>query len=280
MRRARGVALLLVLWLIMLLASLLAAFAFTARIERLQERSASRGLIAEQAARAGMEYALTRVQGSDPARLWRPDGRSYHWAFAGAQVELRLSDESGKVDLNAADLELLARLFEALGGDRAQAGALAAAIVDWRDGDDLTQVQGGAEDPQYAEADLPYGAKDAPFETVAEVEQVLGMSRELFARASPFLTVHSAQARPDPRYASAEVLRALGLDAKAILAQRMDPAAQAALSGGGGTYSIDSRARLADGRQAVLRAVVRLGGSRVPGSTYTVLQWDQGAMPR
>ena len=52
------------------------------------------------------------------------------------------------------------------------------------------------------------------------------------------------------------------------------------VGGGSGTYSIDSRARLADGRQAVLRAVVRAGGGGLPGSAYMPLQWEEGATPR
>ena len=48
--------------------------------------------------------------------------------------------------------------------------------MDWRDQDSLTQPAGGAEDDDYAAAAWP-GGKDAPFETVAELEQVMGMAR-------------------------------------------------------------------------------------------------------
>ena len=59
--RHRGAALLLVMWLIALLASLIGAFALTARIERLQERVLSRGAIAGQAARAALDPRRTRL---------------------------------------------------------------------------------------------------------------------------------------------------------------------------------------------------------------------------
>ena len=49
---------------------------------------------------------------------------------------------------------------------------MAAAIVDWRDADPLTQPSGGGEDGDYAAANLPYGAKDAEFKSVAELQQV------------------------------------------------------------------------------------------------------------
>lgn len=279
--RCRGIALLLVMWLTMLLAAVVGAFALTAQMEKLQGRTLSRGVVAEQAARAGLEYALTRITATDPQLQWQPDGRPYDWSFGGADVRIRIVDESGKVDLNAADMALLTRLFLVSGVEQGRAAALAGAIADWRDIDSLTQPQGGAEDPDYASAGLPWGAKDAPFDTVAEVEQVLGMTPAIYARVAPLLTVYSGQMRPDPRFASAEVLRAMGIDPTPIIAARnasgLLPDQPALLGAGSGTYSIDSRARLFDGRQAVLRVVLRAGISTVPGSAYTALRWEHGA---
>lgn len=284
MRRARGAALLLVMWLIALLAALVGAFAFSARIEHLQGTTLSRGVVADQAARAGMEYAMTRLVETDANIAWIPDGRTYEWPFEGATVVLRIVDETGKVDLNAAEVPLLAALLRSAGAERGQANQVAGAIVDWRDEDILSQPGGGAEDPQYAEAGLPYGAKDAPFETVAEVQQVLGMTPALYAKLEPHLTVHSGQAQPDERFADPVVLAAMGLDPATFLAQRERGGATGAdgsfLGGGSGTYSIDSRARLSDRREAVLRVVVRAGGSGVPGSAYTPLRWEEGASAR
>src|SRR3546814_9206840 len=91
---------------------------------------------------------------------------------------------------------------------------------------------------------IAWGAKDAQFDTVAEVEQVLGMTPAIYARVAPLLTVYSGQARPDPNFASGEVLQALGEDPMPILARRKArvPSPEDAFLGGGrGTYSIDSR---------------------------------------
>lgn len=284
MKRQRGAALLLVLWLIALLTALIGAFALTARVEALQGRILSGGARAQELARAGVEYSLVRLADAEPTTRWLPDGRSYRWSYAGGEVELQIVDETGKVDLNQAGQPLLTALMQTQGVDREQAGRIASAIVDWRDADPLTQVGGGAEDPDYAAAGRPYGAKDAPFETVAEVEQVLGMTPELYARLEPYLTLYSGRGEPDPTYAQAPVLTAMGLDAATYLAQRKSPvpgAGAAQLVGGGsGTYSIDSRARLDDGRVAVLRTVVRAGSGSVPGSAYTALRWQEGTAPQ
>lgn len=283
-RRARGAALVLVLWLTMLLATLIVAFALTAGVESMQGKLLSRGAAAQELARAGVEYALVRVADQDPASRWLPDGRLYLWRYAGNDLAIRIVDETGKVDLNQADAPLLAALLRAEGSDPQQADRLAGAIVDWRDSDPLTHAAGGAEDPDYAAAGLPYGAKDAPFESVAEVEQVLGMTPELYARLLPSLTLFSGRPQPDPNYAQAPVLVALGLNPAEYEARRRGSvpgiAGQALVGGGSGTYSIESHVRTTEGREATLRTVVRAGGGPVPGSAYTTLRWEEAAAPR
>jgi general secretion pathway protein K len=51
------------------------------------------------------------------------------------------------VDLNQAAQPLLSALMQNLGTERDRAEQVSAAILDWRDADLLTQVNGGAEDP-------------------------------------------------------------------------------------------------------------------------------------
>ncbi len=291
-RPVRGAALLLVLWLIALLTALVGAFALMARTEGLQGRALVGGAVGGSAARAGIEYALVRVASNDPRVQWRPDGRPYRWRYGDADVTVRIVDEDGKVDLNQADAALLTGLMQAVGLERGRAERVAGAILDWRDPDPLTQPSGGAEDPDYASADRPYGAKDADFESVGELLQVLGVTAQDHALLAPHLTVYTGRARPEPAYASGPVLTAMGMDGDRIIRQReaWNPATGQPLPGvpgaenlqafGSGTYSIESQARLRDGRIAALRVVVRTGGSAVPGMAYTPLRWEEGTSPR
>lgn len=293
-RRSRGAALLLVLWVIALLTALIGAFALSARTENLQGRVLVRGLVAQNAARAGLEYAMTRVAMTDTKLQWQPDGRPNPWRFGEAKLEIKIVDENGKVDLNQGDFALLTALIQGVGGmEQGEAARLAAAILDWRDADTLTQPAGGAEDADYASAGRPYGAKDAEFESVAELEQVLGMTPALYAKIEPLVTVYSGRTRPEPAFAAKEVLDAMGMNGAQLVEQRRRTPPGSQLTGaqvGGelaglvgersGTYSIDSHARLADGRESVLRVVVRAGGSSVPGMAYTPLRWEEGASSR
>jgi general secretion pathway protein K len=291
-RYARGAALMLVLWLVALLTALVGAFALMARTEGLQGRAVVGGVVGGSAARAGVEYALVRVASTDPRVQWRPDGRPYAWRYDGADVTVRIVDEDAKIDLNQSDVALLTGLAQAVGIERDRAERIAGAILDWRDPDPLTQPSGGAEDPDYASAGRPWGAKDAEFESVAELLQVLGVTAGDYARLAPHVTAFTGRARPEPAYASAAVLTALGLDGDALVRRReaWDPGRGQPLPGvpgaeslqayGSGTYSIESQARLRDGRVAALRVVVRSGGSAVPGMSYTPLRWEEGISPR
>ena len=75
----------------------------------------------------------------------------------------------------------------------------------------------------------------------------------------------------------------MGLDATAVLAQLYATGVTRSyelVGTGSCTYSIESRARLAYGREASLLTVVSAGASPVPGSAYTLLRWEEGAAPQ
>jgi general secretion pathway protein K len=286
MKLQRGAALLLVLWLIVLMIGVVGVFALGARTEALQGRTLARGTAARYAAEAGVEVAALHLQGADGDARWVPDGRAIDFGYAGHQVQVRVVDESAKIDLNVAPPELLVGLMQALGVDFERARRISGAIQDWRDGDDLLNAEGGAEDPTYAAAKLPYGAKDRPFETLSELRLVLGMDPVLFEKMRPHLTVWSGLARPNPAFASQAVLQAMGMgaeEAAGAVAQRQPPPGAApgepggvAVAQGSGTYSISSRATRPDGTRVQIQAAIRIGGGGGFGQLYLPLSWRVG----
>ena len=292
MKTQRGVAFVLVLWLLALLTILLGSFALIASTEGLQARHLFETTEARYAAEAGVNRAVYQLAIPDPTQRWIPDGRKYELEFERAKLAIEITDETGRIDLNAADTLTLANLFLAHGLAQDEADRLAAAIMDWRDTDDLVSPN-GAEDPDYEAADLDYGAKDAPFDTVSEVQQVLGMTYDLYLRLQPSLTIYSGQPTPNPAFAPMEVLRILpGMNedlARQIIEARhaWDPTSGAPppmlpdgtplmASGGSGTYSIAARATLPNGAWTSLEATVRLGGTGVSGLAYSVLRLQDG----
>jgi general secretion pathway protein K len=283
--RQHGAALLLVLWIIVLLTGIITVFALGARTESLQGRTLARGAGARYAAESGVEVAAFHMQGAGGDSRWVPDGRANDFSFAGHRLRVRVVDESAKVDLNVAAPDLLVGLLQAVDVDLERARRLSGAIQDWRDGDDLLNAEGGAEDPQYVAAKLPYGAKDRPFETLSELRLVLGMDPALFAKLRPHLTVYSGLARPNPAFASKQVLEALGLNEEQVaqtLGQRepAPPGAEAAttptVAQGTGTYSISSLATRPDGTRVQVQAAIRIGGGGGFGQLYLPLSWRVG----
>ncbi|MFL6603248.1 MAG: hypothetical protein ACJ8R9_18240, partial [Steroidobacteraceae bacterium] len=73
---------------------------------------------------------------------------------------------------NTADDDLLFAFFMANGWTESGARTLVARIADWRDPDD-TPRSGGAELAEYLAANKRYGPRNAPFEDVEELRQVL-----------------------------------------------------------------------------------------------------------
>ena len=298
---ARGIALIVVLWGVTLLAVVAASFTTTTRTEtklarNLLDNAKARALADAGAQRAvlallnpqsdGMEDLLPAGEGN-----WWLDGVPRRFRFGDGEVWVSVQDEGGKIDLNRAPDDLLRGLFRSVGLDEDKANALVDAIADFRDADDLRRLN-GAEDDDYRAAGLPWGAKDRPFEAVEELERVFGMTPRLYRAVASFLTVHSARGKIDLMSAPREVLLAVpGVDAgevDALLAARAaieGPIGREPLpllTGARGYFSMSGRrvftvraeAHTESGAVFVREAVVRL--TRDPAKPFRFLAWRQG----
>ena len=261
----RGIALIAVLWLLVLLAGLALAIASRTR----SETQLVAALSGEAEARALAEGAVFRAI----ERLLEPSTTSgaavtgYERRVEdkdGVRIDVEIRDECGKVDLNTGR----ARLIEGLLGQHApteDAFAITQAILDWRDPDSQRRPQ-GAEDNDYRALGRRSGARDGPFETVAELVQVKGMTPALLDRVAPDLTVDCLKAGVEPLAASPAVLAAVpGLAPPGIAAfldrraawQANPQAGQPPVLAGAGDYAEDSEADAFG-----LRATVTLPGGR------------------
>lgn len=289
-RRARGIALIIVLWLTIMLTVIAAGFAFAMRSEAQAARNAlslGQARAAADGAVERMAYELSRPR--FPAS-WASDGVPHAWRDGDTEVFAAAVDESAKIDVNAAPETLLRGLFEHVAGaDGATAAKLADAVQDWRDPDD-TRRPNGAEAADYLAAGLLQKPSNMGFETVMEVARVMGVTPAIFARIAPSLTVHSRQPGINAQTASRDVLLALpGATPEAVdayLAQRADaraaklpvppfPPASGFAAGAVPVWRIRAEARIADGVTFAREAVVRPSGdARRPLLT---LSWQEGA---
>ncbi|PPQ35368.1 type II secretion system minor pseudopilin [Rhodopila globiformis] len=143
--------------------------------------------VLQAAADGAVARAMFALQAAhDPA--FRPDGVARMVRIGQTPVLLRISNEYDRVNLNTASVALLRALLIATGLEPARAGALAGSIVAWRSAGMAAQ-RAGATAPDYQEAGLGYVPPGAPFESVDELRDVLGMTPALFARLEPHVTV-------------------------------------------------------------------------------------------
>ncbi len=286
----QGIALVLVLWVLLLLTIITGSFALMARMDRLEAHALLSGTQARLSAESAINLAVLALRDPDDETRMLADGRLYETEIDGVHLEVSATDERGKVDINATDELTLANLFTGHGMELEDAELLAAAVMDWRDEDELERVN-GAEEDAYLAAGLEMGPANRSFMMTEELLQVIGMEYELYRLLEPGITVFSRVAEPDPAYAPVEALMALPDitydEAVNFVQERNSQLPGESLGtelpngvvvmeqGRGVTYSIQARATMPNGVWEQLQATIRLGGNR-SGSPYRILRWREG----
>ena len=210
-RRERGWALISVLWTTAMLAMMAAATQdLTVTSVRAERRALTRAHL-ENDLDAATIRAILALDDARPGDRWRIDGVPYRFTFDSVVMTVSIQDEDGKFDLNECDDDTIEPLFESVGLDQKTATVLADRIVEWRteaNSDDTHTLHGGT-DADYAAARLPWRPRHDDFQSVAEVQLVLGMTPALYDKVRPALTVYSRNDSPDEDVAPTIVLNAL-----------------------------------------------------------------------
>jgi len=289
-RGQRGVALILVIWVVTLLLVIAGSFLYAMRTEAQAARNASLVARGDAIAQAAVSRALIELfkppGGPD---VWPRDGMPREWGFEGVVVQVRLSDESAKIDINTANNELLKGLFRSAGATEEEVASLLDAVLDWRDQDSLKRPY-GAEEPEYAQAGLKAKPANRPFQSTEELQLVLGVRPEIYQRIAPMITVFSRQSGVNVHLASRSVLLAIpGVTAEqvdAFLAERDAARAERRIppilpsAGAYATYSQSSAitvradVRLDEGI-TVSREAVAMITPQYARRPYTFLAWRE-----
>jgi general secretion pathway protein K len=290
----RGIALISVLWITGLLAVMAASFASSTRTEARLAHNHTEAAKAEALADAGVYMAVFNLLDFDPETAWGAGETVYAFSLGEGDVQVRIDDEDGKIDLNGAPLRLLTGLFVALGLPEEDAQLVADRIGDFRDEDSEPEPL-GAEDEAYFGAGLAQGAADRPFATESELLRVLGMTQSLYEQVRPYVTVYSGAQGFDPTRAPRPVLEALpGIPPPAVEAlltagREVDPFSaieDQALLADLEEYIVPSRelvftiralGRTSGGGRFLRHAVIELGSSG--DQPFLVYVWSRGTLP-
>lgn len=239
----RGVALMVVMWVLVLLMALATEFAFSMKGEVNTTRNFKEDVEAYHLAKAGVHLAMAEVLASAQFHASLPDiglvtgippapnttaqeETPEEEKHAYRSVERRniplgrgtitysIEDENSKIPINKTTRETLVKVLTAAGmeiGERRD--TVADSILDWIDADKNHRLN-GAESDFYENLTPPYSAKNAPIENLDELLLIKGVDKELLygtdelTGLDQFFTVYNVKVI-NPNTASPEVLSAI-----------------------------------------------------------------------
>ena len=203
--RRDGFIIIAVLWIVVALASLAATYATfvgnaVGSVAINDDRLRSETLMTAAVELAA--YRMTLTPNAAPV-----SSGTFRFRLGGAEVLVRYTPESARIDLNAAQKPLLAGMFRALGAEPEAAGSFADRIIAWR-----SPQRGNAdseETSRYRAAGLGYGPRQGPFAHADELWLVAGIPDSLKRQAFNLVTVYSGQPNVDIAEAVPAVIAAL-----------------------------------------------------------------------
>jgi general secretion pathway protein K len=250
-----GLALVMVLWLVMLLGIIASGHIYNAHIESRLAAAHIQTAKARASVEAGLNIAILKI-------LTTNDD---------TEILIAIRDATGLIDLNAASADLFQNLLTALAIDTDQQKRIIAAILDWRDGDNLTHLD-GAEDSDYLSSGLRWTPRDGAFSSVEELSYVMGITQRLFNDMAPFVTVYSEQAGINFEFTAPFLINAMqGQNITPAAARLSQGNNQSIIDAGSGTYHIYVSSANDEGTGASAEAVIRV--SENGDKPFRVLYW-------
>ena len=267
-RRDDGVILLAVLWLALFLAVAMGSMATLAQKARFRSETEERRAQMEALADGALTLVAMRLANGDAETIEATrSGDPVHFTLFAAAVRAQIVPEGDKVDLNAADHAALTELFSDVGSDAATASAQAAAVLDFRDNNDLRRAS-GAEALRYRAAGLSHGPRNGRFADVGELALVYGVDALTAEKAARRATVFGGRA----------TARRASLARRLSRRATVDPTAPTRVMSSGEPseasgvfYTIDILAVGADGARGLVSAIIAIR----PGATppFAVHDW-------
>lgn len=278
-RQDQGFILIVVIWVAALLALVASTFSRSVqthiRATATLLDSAEAELAADAAVNLAIHDLLSYRQGARTRRRFAIDGTVTACAIEGQpNVSIAIQDAGGKVDLNTASEELLKALIAGAGAESEAAARAAAAIVDFRDGDD-NRSPGGAEARDYEEAGRLNGPKNGPFEAVEELGQVLGLEPQVLPLLAQHVTIYSGSSGLDPAAVAPGLADLVARGQSGLSLQIAGPLpGQFAVPSGQKTFVVQAEAQTRAGAVFVREAIVEMPASRL--GIHRIKSWRRG----
>jgi general secretion pathway protein K len=196
-RNRRGVALIMVLWVITILSVIVLEFCFAMRTEVNITKNFKEEMQLYAMAEGGVQRAIAELIFKHDPRIqqmrktlkseeippekkeWVTDGRLYSLSSDLGVNELRIMGEAGKVNINAVSEKTLRNIIKQLGLEGETRDIVVDSILDWRDPNDFQRLN-GAENDYYQSLKEPYNCKNGNLDSIEELLLVRGVTPDLF----------------------------------------------------------------------------------------------------
>ncbi len=183
----RGIALIIVMVVIIVLAILAGGFAYSMKVETTLARNATFDTELEWMGRSGIELARYVLAQSGLGPAGQYDSLKHKWAGGPGEtndpiseiplesfplgrgtVSVKITDLDRKFNINSADDVILRQALTLVGVDAGVFPTIVDSILDWRDPDDDTHLS-GTESMYYQTLAPPYFAKNGPIDDLTEL---------------------------------------------------------------------------------------------------------------
>ncbi|HXI70644.1 MAG TPA: general secretion pathway protein GspK [Verrucomicrobiae bacterium] len=196
---SRGVALIMVMIAVAVFTALAAALAFSMKVETKLARTADDEQQLLWLGRSGVEYArwilsqhpvserydsLNQIWAGGPGSAGETNSAltgisMTDYPVGDGTISIKIIDLERKVNVNTANSVELQQVLTVMGVNADDISVVSDSILDWRDTDDAPHVA-GAESDYYQGLNPPYYAKNAPFDNLAELLLVKGVTPEMY----------------------------------------------------------------------------------------------------
>lgn len=198
-KRNDGIALIIVMMVILVLGALAGKFAYSMKVETTLARNANNGSEMEWLGRSGVELGryVLGIHMTIPnegtydslCQKWAGGPLGTNEALANISLEnvelgrgrfsIKIIDLERKLNINLADQVILQRGLDVLTVDYSEQGKIVDSILDWRDTDDYTLLN-GTESEYYETLDPPYYAKNGPLDDLSELLLIRYITPEMY----------------------------------------------------------------------------------------------------
>lgn len=233
-----GAALIVVMWILVIVSLIVSSFAFEMKLESQLTAARRKRMKADQLAWAGIEMAKAMLAFKDP---FAEEDTIYEDAFKGAAsraletgtatlteelgsgtVTVEIEDAQGRFNIKTMTDEDWKDLFETAEIPATDWDEMIDCLADWQDENELKQLNGAeSDDAFYRNKD--YNCKNAPVDTVDELQLIKGWTEEYLygtaddeesestVRGIASMLTTWGDGKINPNSASREVLESMGL---------------------------------------------------------------------